>query len=111
MNKEILFIKVGCHHCALTVPDSTLDLIVMVPRWLGLGDVVRDLIHATLNIKPCAACDRRRRWLNNRFPFVGPAVRSVIALAPGTEYPIRVSVSDWLFGVIVSEVEMRNKKC
>jgi hypothetical protein len=35
----------------------------------GLGDAVAAAIHAVTGIRPCARCERRRRWLNEKFPF------------------------------------------
>ena len=35
----------------------------------GLGDTVAAAIHALTGIKPCAACKRRRQWLNRKFPY------------------------------------------
>ena len=39
------------------------------PPITGLGDVVAVAIHKLTGIKPCAACERRRRWLNKIFPL------------------------------------------
>ena len=36
---------------------------------IGLGDAVAVAIHALTGIKPCAKCERRKRWLNKKFPF------------------------------------------
>ena len=35
----------------------------------GLGDVVAKVIHTVTGITPCAGCERRREWLNEKFPF------------------------------------------
>lgn len=43
---------------------------LVIPAQIGFGDTVADWIHRFLNIKPCAACQKRRRILNIMFPYV-----------------------------------------
>ena len=35
----------------------------------GLGDVIAAVIRKTTGIKPCPGCERRKAWLNKKFPF------------------------------------------
>lgn len=35
----------------------------------GLGDTVANVIHAVTRIRPCPDCERRRKWLNRKFPY------------------------------------------
>ena len=41
-----------------------------IPSRIGYGDTLADWIHKVLKIKPCAACQKRRRILNILFPYV-----------------------------------------
>ena len=43
--------------------------LVVVPRWLGLGDFIKDLIYYFTRIRPCAKCRQRQLWLNKCFPW------------------------------------------
>lgn len=45
-------------------------LTLHLPEKIGFGDTVAEFIHHFLKIVPCAACQRRRRFLNIVFPYV-----------------------------------------
>ena len=56
-----------------TVPRNGAPVRIPVPgmqRGIGLGDVIAGLTKA-LGIQPCNACERRRRWLNQRIQLGG----------------------------------------
>jgi hypothetical protein len=43
---------------------------LFIPAKVGFGDTLADWIHKVLKIKPCAACQKRRRILNILFPYI-----------------------------------------
>jgi len=73
--ETVLLLKEGCGNCQYVrvwTPDACeipYIYTVKVPRWLGLGDMVKDLIYCTTRIRPCGGCRRRQSWLNKRFPW------------------------------------------
>jgi len=63
----------GCNRCecvkvhmygsvGYSLPSSV--VMIKVPRWLGLGDWLADMIHLFTRIKPCKGCIRRKHWCN-----------------------------------------------
>lgn len=56
--------------CPCLCHSQTHHLMIYIPAQIGFGDTVADWIHRFLNIKPCAACQKRRRILNMLFPYV-----------------------------------------
>lgn len=102
-NIRIHIIKEGCQNCKLTAKQYGM-LVVMIPCRLGFGDVVRDIIHALTHIKPCAGCERRRRWLNKHFPFIGPVMTHLLETSPQVTFPIDVEVDVDMLRALVSEM-------
>ena len=44
--------------------------VINVNGFTGFGDRIAGWIHRLAHITPCAACQRRRRWLNVLFPGI-----------------------------------------
>lgn len=58
----------GCM-CATNFYTKNGAIRLRLPKELGFGDTVAEWIHRVLNITPCAACQRRRSFLNRLFPY------------------------------------------
>ena len=54
--------------CGCNQEESGEEMITEPGKIRGLGDLVAK-ITKFFGVKPCSACKKRQKWLNEKFPF------------------------------------------